>query len=226
MGDLNKKMIWIKEMMTKFYGIEKKVAVIRHAERPDFKSLKNESELGITNEGCAAAIQLGEEIGFSQNTSNFQVFSWGSRRVTETAKAVAIGLAKTKRNVVGPSPIVFPSPIRNCKEYEKAFASGRWNEYVENWLSGQNPQAAFLPVETYAKATYQSLLDEKYCASGKVSIIITHDLHIMPLIKYAFPSFRSWIKYLDGIVLKDDGDKILIGFDGESTSIKRNALKL
>jgi hypothetical protein len=51
-------------------------------------------------------------------------------------------------------------------------------------------------------------------------------LHIMPLIKYAFPSFRSWIKYLDGIVLKDDGDKILIGFDGESTSIKRNALKL
>ena len=216
-------MIPIKEMLTILEGIDRKVVVIRHAERPEIKSLKDDSELGITPDGYIAAIQLGEDLGVSQKTSNFQVFSWGSRRVIETAKAISIGLAKTKTNVIGPNKFDYPSPVRNREEYEKAFALDNRDEYVQLWLSGKN-QLAFSPVQTYAKATYQSLIDEKYCSSGKVTIIVTHDLHIMPLIKYVFPSFNSWIEYLDGIVMKDNGDRILVGFDGKVNSKSRETL--
>ncbi len=216
-------MAGIKEMMIRFDG-DRRLAVIRHAKRPDIISLENERDLSITKEGYAAAVKFGKEIGVSDSTLQFQIFSWGSRRVIETAEAITIGLKQAKRNAIGPSQIFFASPMKNSKEYERAFYSGHWNEFIENWMNGKNPQTAFYPVEEYAKTTYRSLLDEKYCTTGKVTIIVTHDLHIMPLIKYAFPSFCCWLKYLDGIVLKDDGDKINVGFDGMNATITRESL--
>jgi hypothetical protein len=216
----------IEETMALLEGDEKKIAIIRQAERPEFSSLENENNLGITCNGRKAAIQLGEAMASAQKRASFQVFSWGSRRVIETAQAISAGMSQTGNRKVEVSSAVFESPIKNREEYEKAFALGHWNEFIKNWLKGdgETSQSAFLPVQSYAKKTYKALLGEKFCSPGKITILVTHDLHIMPLVKFAFPSFCSWLDYLDGIVIRDYSHNILVGFDGMVASTKRVVL--
>jgi broad specificity phosphatase PhoE len=78
------------------------VLIIRHSERPEIKTLLNESEIEITPEGRDAAIKLGEEIAKGHKNTCFQVFSWGSLRVVQTAQAIAEGLSNNDDNRLDP----------------------------------------------------------------------------------------------------------------------------
>ena len=131
------------------------VLIIRHSERPEIKTLKNESEIEITSEGRKVAVKLGEAIRKTKMNSNFQVFSWGSLRCIQTAQAIAKGLKNNDNDPLEPISARFQSPINSLTDYQKAFASGKWNDFIQDWLNNR-PQKAMLPVPFLRESVFSA----------------------------------------------------------------------
>jgi hypothetical protein len=97
---------------------------------------------------------------------------------------------------------------------------------INGWLGDESPQVFMVPARQYAKEIYRALLSEELCSAGKITIIVTYDLNILPLVKFFFPSSSSWLDFLNGVVLKAEGEKTSVGFDGAITEFKHRDLFL
>lgn len=202
------------------------VAVIRHSERPSFDNLPYHEwdDAGLTDKGTKEAVRFGRSIAQTQNPKCLQISWWGLKRCALTAEAISEGARDEGCPVLGPYPIAFKSPIARREEYDKALHSGQWDQFISDWLRDESPQVAMVPARQYAKEIYRALLAAELCSPGKITIVVTHDLHILPLARLFFPSSSRWIDYLDGMVLKVEDKIVSIGFDGATKYIKRDRL--
>ena len=222
-------LVWggrVLQLLRIFRGGDQKVAVIRHSERPSFDDLPYHEwdYAGLTDKGTEAALRFGRAIGAAQNPKCLQILWWGLRRCALTAEAISEGAREEGCHVLAPSVIALKSPIAKREEYNKALHSGQWNQFIANWLLDESPQVAMVPAQRYAKEIYRSLLAVEMRSADRITIIVTHDLHILPLVRLVFSSSSRWIDYLDGVVFRVEGEKIDIGFDGVIVSIRRDRL--
>jgi len=63
------------------------------------------------------------------------------------------------------------------------------------------------------------LLDCDYLDSGDVLITVAHDITLFPLIHSYFGRCLTTIGYMNGIVMRSDGDRTEIGFEEEIVSL-------
>jgi hypothetical protein len=141
-----------------------------------------------------------------------------------TSQAISEGARQAGCHVIGPSSLELKSPIANSEEYEKALASGQTDRIVSDWLNGIDSQGAMVPARRYAKEIYRSLLGADLCVPDAATVIATHDLHILPLSRYFLASSPSGVDYLNGVVLKVNGDQVKIGFNATVFSVQLNEL--
>ena len=201
------------------------VAVIRHSERPSFDNLPCHEweKVGLTAKGNLEATKFGAFLGRFQTVRSFQVFGWGEKRCVETAEAISKGAQRESAEVIGPVSINLKSPIADRIAYDKALFSFKWDLWdrmISDWLIDETPQTIMLPARKWAKEICHALISKTFCLHGKISIIVTHDLHILPVCRLFFPSASRSLDYLNGVVLKVNCDQVIVGFNGEYVKIK------
>ncbi len=192
-------------------GYGTKLAIIRHSERPSFDNLPySEWDIAeLTTKGYDVAVEFGKILGIMSKVKNVQVFGWGLKRCQLTAMAISKGAEQAGCRVTGPSPISLKSPIADRVEYEGALHSGQWESFLTSWLENSNKnQTAMVPIDRYAKEIFGSLLRSGIISSDSITIIATHDLHILPLMAHAFSKPQRTLDYLDGIVIQPKWDTI------------------
>jgi hypothetical protein len=81
-----------------------------------------------------------------------------------------------------------------------------------------------LSIPIYSKMILGQVLKEPFLVRDKISILVTHDLHIMPIIKFMVPSFNVWLDYLDGVAISLTDDMITVGFAGKIITYPKQAL--
>jgi broad specificity phosphatase PhoE len=196
------------------------VAVIRHSERPDFDTLPSDKweNVGLTAKGTIVATDFGHKLSELQNTKSYKILGWGLKRCVDTAEAISAGARDGGCPITGLKSIVLKSPVANREAYYRALFSGKWdlwNKMIDDWLNNDTQQTIMIPARQYAREVYQSLFAEEFSSSDKITVIVTHDLHILPLARLLFPFTSRYLDFLNGIVLKVNGDQITVGFDGK-----------
>lgn len=208
-------------------GQEKTIVLVRHSERPSFDGMPVElwNSVELTERGIEEAKRFGMAVSTDGAVRNLRVHHWGLKRCVMTADAISIGASKAGSNVHGPTAIHLISPIVNHKDYQKEVGGVPWDVFVNNWLSVAGPQFGMMAPPQFAKEILRSLRNEKLTAPGGATLVATHDLHIIPLIKYVFNETQPWIDFLDGIALKVDSDKVTASFNGNIQYLRHEELE-
>lgn len=198
---------------------ENLVLIIRHSERPSFDNIPFEQwrHVELTGKGIDVAKSFGREI--SGRTKSLRVHHWGSKRCFMTADAISVGARENGSSVDGPNPIGLRHPILDFDDYNRELKSTHWEIFLDKWLKGKDSIPSMIPADQYAKEILSSVMMEKRSKPESATIIATHDLHIMPLIHYAFRPEKPWIDFLDGIAIKVRGDDIVVAFDGQAKQL-------
>ena len=215
------------ELVTKLSRMDRTVLVIRHSERPSFDNIPMEdwNNIGLTSKGVKAAKDLGKALAKEVKISSLSSYGWGLKRCIDTAEAIAAGADGVGCEIRERGVLRFDSPIADRNKYDNAIRSGHWAEFVASWLSGEVQQNAMVPVDKYAPEIFRGLLDSRFCGAQNTSIIVTHDLHILPLVNYVFDMPVSTLDYLDGIVIKSSAGDVQIGFGGMFRQLEYDLLR-
>ena len=226
---MNHNLLWgtkTLQMMKTLRGNDRKIAIIRHSERPSLNNIptKNWDQISLTKRGTFQAVEFGRAIVANQNVKYLQVLGWGQRRCMLTAEAISKGAEQEGGSVLGPFPIAFKSPIIDREKYREIIRSARWDQFIADWLGDVNSYLVMVPAMLYAKELLRFLLSEDLCGFDKITVVTTHDINILPLARLLFPSSQNRLDYLDGVVLKVSGEKIKLGFNGTIISVDRNEL--
>lgn len=202
------------------------VAVIRHSERPNFDALPPDKweNVGLTEKGTKEAIIFGQNLVNVHTKKSYKILAWGLKRCIDTAEAISKGAQNQGCDINGPSKVNLQSPVANNEAYYNALFSGKWdywNKMIDDWLNDDATQSIMVPARRYARHIYKSLLAEEFNSSEKITLIVTHDLHILPLARLIFPSASRLIDYLNGVVLKIKDNECHIGFEREFLAVNR-----
>jgi broad specificity phosphatase PhoE len=194
--------------------MERTFVVIRHSERPSFNNIPMEDwdNIRLTPRGVEAANDFGNALVNDVKMSNLCFYGWGLKRCMDTAESIASGADNAARKIHRIKTLHLRSPIADREEYDKSQRSGHWNEFLVRWLSADAKQNAMVPVDEYAQDIFRELLNPKFSGSQNTSIIVTHDLHILPLVSYVFGVPIHTLDYLDGVVIRSTSKEVQIGF--------------
>jgi hypothetical protein len=207
-------------------SVDETVLIIRHSERPSFDKMPIETwdNVGLTERGVEAATIFGEALARQGGIRNMRAYGWGLKRCMDTADAIASGAMQGGCLIPDRGALTLGSPIADRRKYEVALGSGHWPEYVAKWLGGEAQDGALFPAKEYAAGTFREVFDRKLAESDGVSLIVTHDLQIFPLVATVFERPIAELDFLDGLVVKADPHAIRVGFGKGVRSKQRREL--
>ena len=167
---------------------------------------------GITEHGFEAAKGFGRALVRQAEVSQWDVHSWGQLRCGQTANAIAEGIAEEGAVARPMGNLNIKGPIANESAYKEFITAGRWQEMLNLWQQSGDTGGSLIPIDEYAPMVFGEILNHGICPPGKASLIATHDLHILPLARYALGKVVNPPDYLDGVVLGEHGGDVKIGF--------------
>ena len=208
-------------------GLEDTILIVRHSERPSLEGIPYEqwNSVDLTQRGIEAARRFGTALTSADAIRSIRIHHWGSKRCVTTADAISFGAREAGCSVHGPTPIPLRSPISNDVEYRRELSRTHWKSFMMNWLDETRTQSAMIPATEFAKDIFHSLLEAKPSGDGGATIITTHDIHVIPLISYAFHPNTPWVDYLDGLVMKKYPDKVAVSFNNDIRHLPLEELK-
>jgi broad specificity phosphatase PhoE len=215
------------EAIKQLDGQENTIVLVRHSERRSFDGMPVEkwNSVLLTERGIEAAKQFGKAVTTDAAVKDLRVHHWGLKRCVMTADAISQGAIEAGSNVSGPTAIQLKSPIVVQKEYQKEIGSVRWEKFVDEWLRASGPQFGMMSSDQYAKEILRELRNEKKSSPSGATIIATHDLHIIPLIKYVFHETQPWIDFLDGIAVKVNHNSMAVSYAGKIQNLRSDELE-
>jgi broad specificity phosphatase PhoE len=213
-------------LIGRLHGVDRTVLIVRHSERPSFDNLPIGAwdSVGLTERGIEAARDLGRALAQEEGIHTFGAYGWGLKRCIDTADAVAAGAKESGCRISGQGTLAFTSPIADRRKYDVALGSGHWEEFVDDWLRGRAQDGALVPADRFATGFLRELFDRQLPESEGVSLIVTHDLQIYPLVGFLLGIPIRKLDFLNGLIIKTDPRHVRVGFDGTVRSLNRSEL--
>jgi broad specificity phosphatase PhoE len=211
----------ILHFLTGFSLSEKSVAVIRHSERVSFHDVPMEKwdSVGITESGLTAAEELGRALVKDARISRVRIYSWGQRRCVETAAAISKGLVEEGASVYSSGSLSLKGPISDYGAYKEMIMTGRWQEMLDSWQKAKDVKGSLIPIAEYSPMIFREILALETSRREELRLVVTHDLHIIPLACYAMEAVVNPPDYLDGLVIGQQDSKISVGYGQLSKSV-------
>jgi broad specificity phosphatase PhoE len=190
------------------------VLIVRHSERPSFDGISIEEwdGVGLTERGIEAAREFGAALAREGEGVPLCSYGWGLKRCLDTAEAIAAGAREGGSRISGVRALHFRPPIADRSKYDAALGSGHWAEFVDDWLTGRDQDGALVPSRTFTAGFLRELSDCGLPGSKEISLIVTHDLQIYPLVGFLTGIPIRKLDFLDGPVIKMDGQRVQVGF--------------
>lgn len=194
---------------------------LRHADRSSFKPNSWGHNVSITLKGKQASQLIGKKL----RSNNLSYYLWSSpiKRCLETAEAISRGLESTRdvrqSSLLG-SPGFF---IQNPDKASILFKEYPLPALIDLYLHKKN-LPGFLSVEEGCQRMLLTLIEK----NNIPSIWVTHDICVAILACFLFKrvSCEGFIPdFLEGIVIKKDGNGLLASYKGCSTRIDETLFK-
>ena len=201
---------WIIEFMSKPPRDSELTIIIRHSERPDFKNIPMSlwNRVLLTQRGEEAATEFGVALAVEAHFSSITAHGWGLERCVKTAKNIVDGAISAGSNAVYTTLTDFKSPIENLDLYNNYLQTGKYIDMIEDWFSSNPTMSPFTPYDQYSRHIILRLINEHMQLTNNLTVIVTHDLHILPLLNYVFGSKTRELGFMDGIIISKSGNKL------------------
>jgi len=201
---------------------DRTIVVIRHSERPSLRSIPYEKRPGVelTTEGIRMAREFGASLHDLIGDRRIFLLHTPAKRCIMTARALEEGLSS--RGPVNTSIRADPKihdPIIDLDKFRELRESLGWQGMIRNWLGRRIDPGILEDPMQYADMLVGMLLDCHYIERGDVLMVVAHDITLFPLIHTYFGRCITTIGYMNGIVMKSDGDKTDIGFEENIMSL-------
>jgi broad specificity phosphatase PhoE len=180
--------------------------------------------IGITENGASAARRLGRSLAGVAGFPRVNVVSWGQSRCAETATAVAEGLTEGGASVSAAATLNLNGPISDHSAYKEMITSNRWQEVLELWQRAASTKGSLTPIAEYASSSFTEILASTTSPPNQLTLIVTHDLHILPLARHAAGTKVPLPDYLDGFVISEREGEFLFGYGEFMKSIDLDSL--
>jgi phosphohistidine phosphatase SixA len=200
------------------------IIVIRHSERPTFDGIPSEEwdHVLLNENGIKTAKEMGRAIAETIPTEKIRVFHWGFARTSQTADAIVEGAEEMGKKVKSRRTLDLLPPVADRSAYLAIMKAGGGREMFRLWLTGGGHDA-MVPVSDFGTKVFSELLSDRVCGFGEAAVVVTHDIHIYPLLHHVFGK-TSVINFLDGIVISTSPELVHIGFGEMSESVHPNRL--
>lgn len=192
---------------------EKAVFIIRHSEREDDVSIETE----LTANGIAMAQELGKTL---KSNEDFSYITSGFVRTNETANNISKGREEpnlpkliTNYDITG-NWFLKISADSLAKQATALGMKGSSIELMARWAYEGGYPETFYEMEPRAQEFIQSVILKNLPKWKRVSIMVSHDIFVMPLTvfgsqkKVALKYYEDyhWINYIAGvaIIISDD----------------------
>ncbi len=212
----------IRSLLGRMPGRDRTVVLIRHSKRPSLAAVPYDRrpEVELTPEGITMAREFGNSLYDLIGDRRIYLLHTAAKRCQMTARALEEGLSSR-----GPTLTMIRSdpeirdPIVDLEKFRDVRESFGWQGMIKNWLGRRIDIGILEDPETYAGMIVKLLLDCDYLDSGDVLITVAHDITLFPLIHSYFGRCLTTIGYMNGIVMRSDGDRTEIGFEEEIVSL-------
>lgn len=187
---------------------EKAVFIIRHSEREDAVAMETE----LTANGVKMAQDLGESI---KSNEEFSYITSGFVRTNETANNISIGRGEanlpkliTNYDITG-NWFLKISADSLAKHANSLGLKGSSVELMAHWAYEGDYHDVFYELESRAEEFVQNVVLKKLPKWKRVSIMVSHDIFVMPLTvfgsqqKVALKYYKDyhWINYIAGVAV-------------------------
>ena len=187
---------------------EKAVFIIRHSEREDAVAMETE----LTANGVKMAQDLGKSI---KSDEEFSYITSGFVRTNETANNISIGRGEailpkliTNYDITG-NWFLKISADSLAKHANSLGLKGSSVELMAHWAYEGGYQDVFYELESRAGEFVQNVILKKLPKWNRVSIMVSHDIFVMPLTvfgsqqKVALKYYKDyhWINYIAGVAV-------------------------
>ncbi len=187
---------------------EKAVFIIRHSEREDAVAMETE----LTANGVKMAQDLGKSI---KSDEEFSYITSGFVRTNETANNISIGRGEanlpkliTNYDITG-NWFLKISADSLAKHANSLGLKGSSVELMARWAYEGGYQDVFYELESRAGEFVQNVILKKLPKWNRVSIMVSHDIFVMPLTVFGsqqrvalkYHKDYHWINYIAGIAV-------------------------
>lgn len=186
---------------------EKAVFVIRHSER--------ENSVTIETELTANGIKMAEELGASlKSDEEFSYITSGFVRTNETANHIAMGRGTPNPKLITNYDITGNWFLKISADELATYAEnlgmkGSSVELMSHWAYGEGYPDALYELEPRAKEFMDTVILKNLPKWNRVSIMVSHDIFVMPLAVYGsqkkvalkYYEDYHWINYIAGLAI-------------------------
>ena len=190
---------------------EKAVFIIRHSEREDAVTIETE----LTANGVKMAQDLGASL---KSDEEFSYITSGFVRTNETANNISIGrgeasLPKLITNYDITGNWFLKISADSLAQYATALnMKGSSVELMAHWAYGEAYPDALYELEPKAEEFMQNVILKNLPKWKRVSIMVSHDIFVMPLAVYGsqkkvalkYHEDYHWINYIAGLAIIAD----------------------
>lgn len=212
----------VRSLLERMPGRDRTIVLIRHSKRPSLASVPYDRRpgVGLTPEGITMAREFGNSLYDLIGERRIYLLHTAAKRCQMTARALEEGLSSR-----GPAITMIRAdpeirdPIVDLEKFRDVRESLGWQGMIKNWLGRKIDPGILEDPETYANMIVRMLLDCDYLDSGDVLITVAHDITLFPLIHTYFRRCLTTIGFMNGVVMRSDGDRTDIGFEEEIVSL-------
>lgn len=186
---------------------EKAVFVIRHSER--------ENSVTIETELTANGIKMAEDLGATlKSDEDFSYITSGFVRTNETANHIAIGRGTPSPKLITNYDITGNWFLKISADELATYADalgmkGSSIEFMSRWAYGEDYPDALYDLEPRAKEFMETVILKNLPKWNRVSIMVSHDIFVMPLTVYGsqkqvalkYYEDYHWINYIAGLAI-------------------------
>ena len=187
---------------------EKAVFIIRHSEREDAVAMETE----LTANGVKMAQDLGKTL---KSEEEFSFITSGFVRTNETANNISIGRGEanlpkliTNYDITG-NWFLKISADSLAKHANSLGLKGSSVELMARWAYEGGYQDVFYELESRAGEFVQNVILKKLPKWNRVSIMVSHDIFVMPLTVFGsqqkvalkYHKDYHWINYIAGVAV-------------------------
>lgn len=216
---------WIIKRIGEVPETHEVTAVIRHSERPDFKDVPLEkwNSTLLTSYGEKSALEFGTALVKESAIPIVAAKGWGLERCQITAERIAEGAQRAGSTGSRFSSISgFDSPISDLSLYQKYLSEGRYFEMVKEWVNGDSSDSPLAPYGPYSRDIISKIVNGHMSRENPVTIIVTHDLYILPMLNHIFGGQVTEVGFMDGILIESDENNLLFYTKNSEKSLSKS----
>lgn len=202
---------WIIRRIAELPHTSRTVAIIRHSERPDFRDIPPEdwNSVLLTSNGERVAVEFGNALVGEANATSVKAEGWGLSRCQLTAEKIYEGARTSGGTGSAYSEVSdLQSPILDLGLYRKHVKNGKYSEMVRDWFNGGPLSDAMKPYKQYSRKIISNILGGHMLNDRNITIIVTHDLYVLPIINQVFDLRNTEVDFLDGILITSKGEEL------------------